>query len=102
MPRAQGRLPALRPDQRAHEETQMRMLPFGLGALLAAPALGGDVAGTLAQAFVRAWDAGDAKGLAALFAPDADIVTPDGTLVSGPEKIEAFYAYVFAQGLKGV
>lgn len=80
----------------------MKMLAFGLAALLAAPAAAADDAGSLADAFVQAWDAGDAKALAALFASDADIVTPDGTVVSGPAKIEAFYAHVFAQGLKGV
>lgn len=79
----------------------MKMLAFGLAALLATPAVAAD-AWSLADAFVQAWDAGDAKALAALFAPDADIVTPDGTVVSGPAKIEAFYAHVFAQGLKGV
>ena len=80
----------------------MKTLAFGLAVLLATPAAADDDAAALSRAFVQAWDANDAKALAGLFAPGADIVTPDGTVVSGATKIEAFYASVFAHGLKGV
>ncbi|HEX4860357.1 MAG TPA: SgcJ/EcaC family oxidoreductase [Rhizomicrobium sp.] len=55
----------------------------------------------LVASFMQAWDAGDAKALAALFAADADLVTPDGVVAQGRENIGKFYAYVFANGYAG-
>jgi uncharacterized protein (TIGR02246 family) len=68
--------------------------------LVASHACAGDT-GTLVAKFMRAWSAGDAKGLSTLFAPDADLVTPDGVVVGGNANIEKFYAWVFANGYAG-
>lgn len=73
----------------------MTMLALALATALAAP-------DDLATRFVQAWDASDAQALSALFAPDADLITPDGRMVSGPAHIDAFYTYVFAHGYRGV
>ena len=51
--------------------------------------------------FMRAWSDADAASLSNLFAPDADLITPDGTVSRGPAEIQGFYATVFAHGYKG-
>ncbi len=51
--------------------------------------------------FMAAWSAGDAKALAALFAPDADFINPWGTHARGRDEIGAFYAGAFARGFAG-
>jgi uncharacterized protein (TIGR02246 family) len=79
----------------------MKTLVLCLALAFAAPASADDTSALVAK-FTQAWDAGDAKGLAALFAPGADLVTPDGKVISGRANIEAFYAYVFAHGYAGV
>ena len=73
------------------------LIASALAAAFAAPAAAAEPAALLPQ-FMQAWSAGDAKGLAVLFAPDADFVSPDGTKVSGRDNIEMFYAAVFARG----
>lgn len=60
-----------------------------------------DGAPQLVASFMHAWDTGDAKALAALFASDADLVTPDGVVAKGRDNIGRFYAYVFANGYAG-
>jgi uncharacterized protein (TIGR02246 family) len=78
----------------------MRMLALCAALLAASPASAGDT-GTLVAKFTQAWSAGDAKGLSGLFAPDADLITPDGVVVVGNANIEKFYAWVFANGYAG-
>ncbi len=68
---------------------------------LAGSAQAADDPGALLPRFMQAWSASDAKGIAALFAPDADLVTPDGIKASGRTAIEAFYTAVFARGYAG-
>jgi uncharacterized protein (TIGR02246 family) len=55
----------------------------------------------LVAQFMQAWNAAGAKALGALFAPDADLVTPTGIDSKGREAIEAFYAAVLAHGYAG-
>ncbi|MDG3004644.1 SgcJ/EcaC family oxidoreductase [Paludisphaera mucosa] len=52
--------------------------------------------------FVKAYEAGDAQALAALYADDAVIVDPDGLEIKGKEQIARLYAESFAvaAGLK--
>ena len=49
------------------------------------------------DAFTKAYDAGDAKAIAALFMPDAEIVSEDGTTQQGRDAIETEFADVFKQ-----
>jgi uncharacterized protein (TIGR02246 family) len=49
------------------------------------------------DAFAKAYDAGDSKAVAALFAPDAEIVSEDGTTQQGRDAIETEFADVFKQ-----
>lgn len=48
-----------------------------------------------AQAFETAFNAGDAKSIAAQFTENAEIVDADGTLVQGRDKIEERFANLF-------
>jgi uncharacterized protein (TIGR02246 family) len=48
-------------------------------------------------AFVMAYNAGDAKAAAALFAPDGQVVTEDGDTIEGREAIEAEFGDIFAE-----
>jgi len=47
------------------------------------------------DAFTKAYDAGDAKSIAGLFLPDAEIVSEDGTTVQGREAIENDFSGTF-------
>ncbi len=68
----------------------------------AAASSGSDAAGAaLVARFSTAWAHSDAAGLATLFAPGADLVTPDGIIARGPEQIARFYAATFAHGYRG-
>ena len=51
--------------------------------------------------FADAWAKANARAIAALFAPDADLVIPTGLVMRGQPEIEAFYSGVFAQGYRG-
>lgn len=57
-----------------------------------------DAAGQMMALFMGAWSQGDANGLAHLFAPDGDFISPYGVVARGPVEIERFYADVFAHG----
>jgi uncharacterized protein (TIGR02246 family) len=50
-----------------------------------------------AEAFTRLYNEHDAKGLAALFAPKAELIDEDGNAVKGREEIEKAFADVFQQ-----
>jgi uncharacterized protein (TIGR02246 family) len=50
-----------------------------------------------AEAFTRLYNEHDAKGLAALFAPKAEMIDEDGNTVKGSEEIEKAFAHVFQQ-----
>lgn len=52
------------------------------------------------EAFVRAYNAGDAKALAALFTPDAIIVDKEDNTVEGREAIQKNFADLFAESPK--
>jgi uncharacterized protein (TIGR02246 family) len=61
-----------------------------------------DAAGeALVASFSTAWAHADAGGLAALFAPDADLVTSDGVVAHGSVEIGQFYAGAFERGYRG-
>ena len=79
----------------------MKPLVLCAALLVATPALADDGASALVASFMQDWSKADAKALAALFAPDADLVTPDGIVVKGRDRIGAFYAYAFANGYAG-
>jgi uncharacterized protein (TIGR02246 family) len=49
------------------------------------------------DAFTKAYDAGNAKAVAALFMPDAEIVSEDGTTQQGGDAIETEFADIFKQ-----
>ncbi len=49
-----------------------------------------------AEAFVEAFDKGDAKALAAFFTEDADIIDQDGRQIKGRKAIEETYTKIFA------
>jgi uncharacterized protein (TIGR02246 family) len=68
-------------------------LAFG-SALVSSAAEEGDAAGVRrsCEAIVNAWNAHDAKAIAAVFAEDADMVGPDGTLHTGRAAIEKAFA----------
>lgn len=69
-------------------------------AAFAAPAAAEEPSALLGR-FMQAWSASDANGIAALFAADADFVSPDGTRASGRDAIAMFYAAAFAHGYAG-
>ncbi len=46
-------------------------------------------------AFVKAYNAGDAKAIAALFAPEGQVITEEGESVEGREAIEAAFQQLF-------
>lgn len=50
-----------------------------------------------AEAFVEAFNKGDAKAIAAFFTPDADLVDPEGRLIQGRKAIEETYQKFFSQ-----
>lgn len=51
--------------------------------------------------FAEAWGKSDAASIAALFAPDADLIIPTGLVMRGGGEIQSFYASVFQQGYAG-
>ena len=53
------------------------------------------------QAFVEQYNAHDADGLAALFAPDARMIFRDGTEVNGRDEIKQAFTQAFADSPKG-
>lgn len=75
-------------------------IPLCLAVVSATPA-SADNASALVPQFMQAWNAADAKGLSALFAPDADLVTPAGVDSKGRNAIAAFYTAAFARGYAG-
>ena len=84
--------------------TLTRML---LSVLLLSAAMGSAMADTkdyVATAY-RAWDAafnsGNAKAVAALYAPDANLLLLSGrTVLTGPAEIEKLFASAIAKGIK--
>lgn len=55
----------------------------------------------LVDAFVQAWNKGDAKGVAALHTTDAIRLNTDGTVIVGRAEIEKWMAAAFAGPMKG-
>jgi uncharacterized protein (TIGR02246 family) len=53
------------------------------------------------QAFAKAYNAGDAKAIARLFAPEAQMIDEDGTTTQGRDAIEKTFADIFADSPKG-
>ena len=54
-----------------------------------------ELLGASAAEFVKAFNAGDAKGIGALFLEKAEVVDEDGNLVQGRENIQARFAELF-------
>ena len=52
-------------------------------------------------AFDAAFNKGDAKTLAAAYAPNAKLMPPTHEVASGPAEIEKFWAGMFANGVTG-
>ncbi len=52
-------------------------------------------------AFVKAYNAGDAKRIASLFSPEAQMIDEDGTTTQGRDAIETTFAGIFADSPKG-
>lgn len=50
---------------------------------------------------LASWGQANAKGMADMYANDADLIVPDGTVLSGRHDIEAFYASAFQRGYAG-
>ena len=48
-----------------------------------------------AEAFIRAYNSGDAKALAALFAPDSEVIDEYGDRIVGRDRIEDEYSELF-------
>lgn len=53
------------------------------------------------EEFEKAWDAGDAKALSALYVNDGDLVDPSGTLFDGRDAIEKRYQDLLGNAWKG-
>jgi uncharacterized protein (TIGR02246 family) len=68
----------------------------GIAAQAADPAIA-----KVAQRYQEAFNRGDAKGVAALHAPDVLRVLPDGRLLTGRAAVEQELAALFAGSLKG-
>jgi uncharacterized protein (TIGR02246 family) len=51
------------------------------------------------EAFVTAFNAGDAMGLAALYTPEAQLLPPGSDMVTGTDAIASFWAGVFEMGV---
>ena len=49
------------------------------------------------DAFTKAYDAGDSKAIGALFIPEAEIISEDGTTQQGRDAIETEFADIFKQ-----
>lgn len=45
----------------------------------------------LFQQYGDAWGRRDARGCAALYAPDGDLIAADGDVCAGPDAVEAYY-----------
>jgi len=54
-----------------------------------------------ADEFVAAWSHHDAKGLAAIWAPDGDLINPFGRVAKGRKAIEALFVDEHAGMMKG-
>jgi uncharacterized protein (TIGR02246 family) len=78
------------------------LLAVGLALTTLASGADDDVAGvrTSCEAIVTGWNKHDAKAVAAVFAPDADMITPDGRLVSGRAAIEKAFADDYTGALR--
>lgn len=75
-------------------------------AVISAPALAansGDKAAIerLSNEFVAGWNAHDFKKMAAMWAPDGDLVNPFGLSAHGPAEIEKFFEKEHAIVMKG-
>src|SRR5579862_120214 len=52
------------------------------------------------QAFMKAYNAGDAKTVSSLFSPEAQMIDEDGTTTQGRDAIEKTFADIFADSPK--
>jgi uncharacterized protein (TIGR02246 family) len=53
------------------------------------------------QEFVAAWNRDDAKGMAALWAPDGDLINPFGRVARGRAEVEKLFADEHSAMMKG-
>lgn len=54
------------------------------------------------KAYETAWNEGDVKGVAALFAPDGTLRLPNGQLAGGTAQLSQMHTQALAEDLKGV
>lgn len=91
--------PALGQDKTAGAETATSPeQPLNPAATTEVPAADDSIEklGLAAERFVAAFNERDAAAIAALFMPRGEIHGRDGTMISGRDEIEAFYAGIFA------
>jgi uncharacterized protein (TIGR02246 family) len=53
------------------------------------------------EALDKAWNAGDADGIAAVFAPDCVLVSPYGAVARGRDEVRELFRIGFSAALKG-
>ncbi len=75
-------------------------LVLALSPNLAAAQEEGELAGTT-EAWVEAFNAGDAAAIAAMMTEDGAVLAPNADPIVGREAIEAYWAELIAAGLKG-
>jgi ketosteroid isomerase-like protein len=90
-----------------HEEASMRISSIAaivlcLSVPAATPSTGADIKADVAAAYA-AWDAafnkGDPKAVAANYLPNAKLLPPTNTALSGPSEIETFFAGLISGGV---
>lgn len=75
--------------------------PGGAAQASSVPAADESALRALLAQMVEAWNRGDSAGLAAAFTADGELVAGDGTLTSGRQEIERYFAGLLARLPKG-
>jgi len=94
--------PARKPADTSKKPAETTKTPAAKSADPAAAAEGADEKAirATAEAFTKLYNAHDSKGLAALFAPKAEMIDEDGLVTRGREAIETAFADVFTENPK--
>ncbi len=92
-----GAAPAIPPTPAETKPTSSPVLPAG--AIVAAPRRPADEAAirSIAESYARAYNAGDSRALAALFADDAEMIDEDGERMRGRSVIEDVFRSMFKE-----
>lgn len=56
----------------------------------------------LNEGFMNAYNRGDARGIAALYAKNGMVLPPNADMVSGSQQIESFWQGMMSMGVKGI